>query len=74
MSPNSNPTIVMWPAETGFVSKLNVIPFPFPCPPLIAPLVARTPVVYSQGLTKQWMPCTHSTLLQTRRMILVDIE
>ncbi|GFX88458.1 hypothetical protein TNCV_2279261 [Trichonephila clavipes] len=36
-----------------------------PCPPFITPLAAQMPVVFSQGLTKQWTPCVDFTLLQT---------
>ncbi|GFY11936.1 hypothetical protein TNCV_4974361 [Trichonephila clavipes] len=35
---NSNPTILMLQAETGFVCKHNVVLFRCPCLPLIAPL------------------------------------
>ncbi|GFU87199.1 hypothetical protein TNCV_1059111 [Trichonephila clavipes] len=48
-SPNSNPTIVMLQAESGFIGKLNVVPFRCPCPPFIVPLAVQTPVVSSQG-------------------------
>ncbi|GFU52340.1 hypothetical protein TNCV_3958591 [Trichonephila clavipes] len=49
MSPNSNPTIVMLQEDAGFISIHNVVPFHRPCPPLIAPSTAQTPVVPSQG-------------------------
>ncbi|GFW21454.1 hypothetical protein TNCV_1532771 [Trichonephila clavipes] len=65
VSPNSNPTIVMFLAEARFVSKHNVVPFRCPCPPFITSLAKQTLVVSSQGLTKQWTPCGHSILLQT---------
>ncbi|GFU94554.1 vacuolar protein sorting-associated protein 13B [Trichonephila clavipes] len=48
VSPNSNLTIVMFQAEAEFVSKYNVISFRCPCPPFIAPLEAKTPVVSNQ--------------------------
>ncbi|GFU34583.1 hypothetical protein TNCV_1993131 [Trichonephila clavipes] len=64
MSRNSNPTIVMLQAKAVFVNK-NVVPSRLPCPSFISKLVAQTPVVSSQRETKQWMPCGHSTLLQT---------
>ncbi|GFS72587.1 hypothetical protein TNCV_4135891 [Trichonephila clavipes] len=42
MSPNSNPTILMFQAEAGFVSKHNVAPFHCPCSPFIIPMTAQT--------------------------------
>ncbi|GFV30344.1 uncharacterized protein TNCV_98191 [Trichonephila clavipes] len=50
VSPNSNPTIVMLQAETGLVSKHNVILSRCPCPPFIAPMVAQMPMVSCQGI------------------------
>ncbi|GFY25242.1 hypothetical protein TNCV_2483631 [Trichonephila clavipes] len=49
VSPNWNPTIVMFRAEVGFVSKHNVVSFHCPCRPFIAPLAAQSPVVSGQG-------------------------
>ncbi|GFX35044.1 hypothetical protein TNCV_2329841 [Trichonephila clavipes] len=62
---NSNPTIMMLQAEVGFVSKHNVVSLHCPCPPFIPPLAEKTPVVSSQGYTKQWTPSGHSILPQT---------
>ncbi|GFT56790.1 hypothetical protein TNCV_1268841 [Trichonephila clavipes] len=47
VSPNSNSTIVMLLAEARFFSKHNVVPFRYPCSPLITPLVAQMPAVSS---------------------------
>ncbi|GFV82757.1 uncharacterized protein TNCV_4147251 [Trichonephila clavipes] len=49
VSPNSNPTNLVLQAEAGFVSKHNVIPFFYPCPPFITPLPTQMPEVSSQG-------------------------
>ncbi|GFX43199.1 hypothetical protein TNCV_2389071 [Trichonephila clavipes] len=38
VSSNSNPFIVMLQAEARLVSKLNAIPFRYPCPSFISPL------------------------------------
>ncbi|GFY14192.1 hypothetical protein TNCV_3613811 [Trichonephila clavipes] len=58
VSLNSNTTIVVIQAVAGFVSKHNVIPFRSPCPLFIAPLMAQTPVVFSQGREDlcSWVP------------------
>ncbi|GFV72091.1 hypothetical protein TNCV_2460241 [Trichonephila clavipes] len=48
VSPNSNPIIVMCPAEEGFVSKHNVVLFHCPCLPFIVSFATQTPVVSSQ--------------------------
>ncbi|GFV37756.1 hypothetical protein TNCV_3040141 [Trichonephila clavipes] len=45
VSPNLNPTIVMFEATARFVSKPNVVPFRCPFPPFIVPLVAQAPLV-----------------------------
>ncbi|GFU54222.1 hypothetical protein TNCV_3618781 [Trichonephila clavipes] len=60
VSPNSNASIVMLQAKTGFVIKHNVIQFRCPCPSFIKPLTAQMPVVFSQ---EQLMPCGYSTML-----------
>ncbi|GFX40285.1 hypothetical protein TNCV_4319181 [Trichonephila clavipes] len=56
VAPNSNPTILMLQTEAGFISQHNVVPLSSPCPPFIALLAAKTPVVSSQDKTEQWMP------------------
>ncbi|GFT32882.1 hypothetical protein TNCV_5039161 [Trichonephila clavipes] len=50
VSPNSNPTIKMLPAEAGFVIKHYAVPLHRTCPPFIPPLVEQTPVVSNQRL------------------------
>ncbi|GFT25801.1 uncharacterized protein TNCV_1517741 [Trichonephila clavipes] len=61
VSPNSNPIIVMLQSEAGFVSKHDVIPFRYPCPPFIASVATQTPVVFSQGTyTKYYSDCPHA--------------
>ncbi|GFV23670.1 hypothetical protein TNCV_5108561 [Trichonephila clavipes] len=49
VSLNSNPTIEMLQAGAGFVSKDNVVPIYYSCPPFIASLATQMPMVSSQG-------------------------
>ncbi|GFW79252.1 hypothetical protein TNCV_2476591 [Trichonephila clavipes] len=68
VSPNSNPTILIWQAEVEFACKHNVIPFRCAYPPFIAPLMAQVSVAPSQGLIDALLTF-HSATKTTRRML-----
>ncbi|GFU98090.1 hypothetical protein TNCV_3978991, partial [Trichonephila clavipes] len=66
VSPNSNPIIVMCPAEEGFVSKHNVVLFHCPCLPFIVSFATQTPVVSSKEKKKEWTPCENPLCCKRR--------
>ncbi|GFT74920.1 hypothetical protein TNCV_2445421 [Trichonephila clavipes] len=49
VSSNSDPDIVMFQTEAGFVSKHNAVPFRCPSPPFIALFAKKMPEVSNQG-------------------------
>ncbi|GFU63919.1 hypothetical protein TNCV_3049721 [Trichonephila clavipes] len=69
VSPNSNPTIALLPAEAGFISKRNFVPFYCSCPRFIAPLVVQTPGVCNQGCKRSNGRLTGIPLCCKRRQV-----